>query len=44
MRLLTDVVSLLQCAAVGHAGYPQVLLGPQTVQLVLYDVLSLSQR
>lgn len=40
---LTDVVSVLQCVAVGQTGYPQVSLSPQTVQLILDYVLPLGQ-
>lgn len=41
---LTDVVSFLQHAALRQAGYPQVPLHPQSIQLILHYVLSLRQR
>lgn len=43
LRALTDVVSVLQCGAVGQAGYSQVSLSPQAIQLVLDYVLPLCQ-
>lgn len=40
---LTDVVTVMECAVVGQAGYSQVSLGAQAVQLVLDDELPFSQ-
>lgn len=44
VRALTDVVSVLQYEAVRQARDPEVFVSPQTVQLILYYVLTLSKR
>lgn len=40
---LTDVVTVMEGAVVGQAGYSQVFLGAQAVQLTLDDELPFSQ-
>lgn len=43
MFALTDVVPVMQSAAVGQAGYSQVPLSPQTIQNILDEELPLGQ-
>lgn len=40
---LTDVVPVMQCAAVGQAWYSQVSLSPQTIQHILDKELPLRE-